>query len=184
MDTAAEALNIDGQRLAQVIAAKLGRTSAGASAEGGVLCSFLKVLAFNISRRNSTTKKSQPQSRLTHSTGSPKLPRPLTISRRVVSPEISTTNWRVEFVAASDVKSPTFKHVFEEWKKSLGLDRRIRSEKYTEGNIRKIEIWAGGGGGGDSNGASITQRRHQRSNAAERENGAQSDIPPTSAIRP
>jgi hypothetical protein len=40
------------------------------------------------------------------------------------------------------VKSPTFKHVFEEWKKSLGLDRKIRSEKYTEGNIRKMEIWA------------------------------------------
>jgi hypothetical protein len=40
------------------------------------------------------------------------------------------------------VKSPTFKHVFEEWKKSLAVDRKIRSEKYTEGNIRKIEIWA------------------------------------------
>ena len=40
------------------------------------------------------------------------------------------------------VKSPTFKHVFEEWKKSLGVDRKICSEKYTEGNIRKIEIWA------------------------------------------
>ena len=25
------------------------------------------------------------------------------------------------------VKSPTFKHVFEEWKKSLGVDRKIRS---------------------------------------------------------
>jgi integrase len=30
------------------------------------------------------------------------------------------------------VKSPTFKHVFEEWKKSLGLDRKIRSEKYKD----------------------------------------------------
>ena len=40
------------------------------------------------------------------------------------------------------VKSSTFKHVFEEWKKSLGFDRKVRSETYTEGNIRKIEIWA------------------------------------------
>ena len=40
-----------------------------ASAEGGVLCWLLKVLAFNISRQNSATKTSQPQSRLAHGTG-------------------------------------------------------------------------------------------------------------------
>ena len=40
------------------------------------------------------------------------------------------------------VKSPTFKHVFEEWKASLGVNRKVRSPEYTEGNIRKIEIWA------------------------------------------
>ena len=175
-----------------MIAAKLGRTSAGASAEGGVLCSFLKVLAFNISRRNSTTKKSQPQSRLTqHWLTQIAATADDFQARRFAGDLYYQLEGRVR--RGEYVKSPTFKHVFEEWKKSLGLDRKIRSEKYTEGNIRKIEIWekkkkkkkySGDEERADSNGASITQRRHQRSNAAERENGAQSDIAPTSAIRP
>ena len=40
------------------------------------------------------------------------------------------------------VKSPTFKQVFNEWRLSLSMDRKLGSSEYTEGNIRKIELWA------------------------------------------
>jgi integrase len=40
------------------------------------------------------------------------------------------------------VKSPTFKWVFEQWKASLSMDRKVRSAKYVDGNIRRMEIWA------------------------------------------
>src|ERR1019366_7514960 len=40
------------------------------------------------------------------------------------------------------VKSPTFKWVFEQWKASLSMDRKVRPAKYVDGNIRRIEIWA------------------------------------------
>ena len=40
------------------------------------------------------------------------------------------------------VKSPTFKRVFEEWKASVSVDRKVGSPKYTEANIRTMEIWA------------------------------------------
>jgi hypothetical protein len=33
------------------------------------------------------------------------------------------------------VKSPTFKWVFEQWKASLSMDRKVRSAKYVDGNI-------------------------------------------------
>ena len=89
------------------------------------------------------------------------------------------------------VKSPTFKHVFEEWKKSLSVDRRVRSRAYTEGNIRKIEIWALPHLGNqpiesikEDPLAEYLQWRvdHAKKtagnfNAAERANGPQSDIP-------
>jgi integrase len=40
------------------------------------------------------------------------------------------------------VKSPTFKWVFEQWKASVSVERKIGSAKYTEGNIRTMELWA------------------------------------------
>ena len=40
------------------------------------------------------------------------------------------------------VKSPTFKRVFEEWKASVSVERKVGSAKYTEANIRMMEIWA------------------------------------------
>ena len=40
------------------------------------------------------------------------------------------------------VKSPTFNHVFENWKASLSMDRKVRSKEYTDGSIRRIELWA------------------------------------------
>jgi integrase len=40
------------------------------------------------------------------------------------------------------VKSPTFKRVFEAWKASVSVERKIGSAKYTEANIRTMEIWA------------------------------------------
>src|SRR5580704_13944483 len=55
-------------------------------------------------------------------------------------------NWSVRLKIPTAVgyvvKSARTADDFEEWKKSLGLDRKIRSEKYTEDNIRKMEIWA------------------------------------------
>jgi integrase len=40
------------------------------------------------------------------------------------------------------VKSPTFKRVFDEWKASVSVERKIGSPKYTDANIRMMEIWA------------------------------------------
>src|SRR6476646_4908401 len=40
------------------------------------------------------------------------------------------------------VKSPTFKRVFGEWKASVSVERKIGSPKYTDANIRMMEIWA------------------------------------------
>src|ERR1035437_1121209 len=40
------------------------------------------------------------------------------------------------------VKSPTFKWVFEQWKASVSVERKVGSAKYTEANIRTMEIWA------------------------------------------
>jgi integrase len=40
------------------------------------------------------------------------------------------------------VKSPTFKRVFDEWRASLSVERKVGSAKYTDGNVRKMEIWA------------------------------------------
>ena len=39
------------------------------------------------------------------------------------------------------IKSPIFKRVYDEWKTSLSLERKIGSTKYVEGNIRRMELW-------------------------------------------
>jgi integrase len=41
-----------------------------------------------------------------------------------------------------EVKSPTFKRVFDEWRASLSVERSVRSKEYTDGIIRMMEIWA------------------------------------------
>jgi integrase len=40
------------------------------------------------------------------------------------------------------IRSPTFERVFEEWKASLSVERKVGSPKNTQGNIRRMEIWA------------------------------------------
>ena len=40
------------------------------------------------------------------------------------------------------VKSPTFKRVFDEWKASVSVERKVGLAKYTDANIRMMEIWA------------------------------------------
>jgi hypothetical protein len=40
------------------------------------------------------------------------------------------------------VNAPLFKRVFEEWMASLSMDRKVRSARYIDGNVRRIEIWA------------------------------------------
>lgn len=40
------------------------------------------------------------------------------------------------------INSPTFKRVFAEWSKVPVADQVVRSAKYVNGNVRRVEIWA------------------------------------------
>ena len=40
------------------------------------------------------------------------------------------------------VNAPLFKRVVEEWKASLSMDRKVRSARYVDGNIRRMELYA------------------------------------------
>ena len=40
------------------------------------------------------------------------------------------------------VKSPTFRKVFAEWSRVPVVDQVVRSSKYVNGNVRRVEIWA------------------------------------------
>jgi integrase len=40
------------------------------------------------------------------------------------------------------IKAPSFTQVFDAWSKSISAERRIRNEKYVDGNVRRVELWA------------------------------------------
>jgi integrase len=39
------------------------------------------------------------------------------------------------------INAPTFSRVFNEWSGALNIDLKIRSKKYVNGNVRRVEIW-------------------------------------------
>jgi integrase len=39
------------------------------------------------------------------------------------------------------VNAPSFKRVFAEWSETQNVDRHLRSKKYINGNVRRLELW-------------------------------------------
>lgn len=39
------------------------------------------------------------------------------------------------------IQSPPFRRVFDEWSGTLSVDRHLRSKKYVNGNVRRVELW-------------------------------------------
>jgi hypothetical protein len=62
--------------------------------------------------------------------------------RQDASPRTCTTDWRGRPEGASTINSPTFRRVFTEWAKVPVADQVVRSIRYVNGNVRRVEIWA------------------------------------------
>lgn len=39
------------------------------------------------------------------------------------------------------IRTPTFRQVFNEWAKAQNIDLHVRSKKYVNGNVRRVELW-------------------------------------------
>lgn len=39
------------------------------------------------------------------------------------------------------IRTPTFRRVFQEWAKAQNIDLSVRSKKYVNGNVRRVELW-------------------------------------------